>query len=128
MANALPMARPVGTASTNPVFGPGISTLGVASAWSPRNAEAERNDIDTRNSRASERRRAETPTDQPSAAAIAAAPSTSQKWDGWWSQCGSAEGAASSSARPTIGVAKATASAATVDFDITSMNRGTLTR
>ena len=82
-ANALPMARPVGTASTNPVFVPGISTFGVASAWSPRNAEADRNDIETRNSRASERRRAETPTDQPSTAAIAAAPSTSQKCDGW---------------------------------------------
>ncbi len=121
-ANALPIARPVGTASTKPALAPGMTTRGVANAWSPRNAAAEMNDIDTRKRRASARRRADAPTDQPRAAAIAAAPRTSQKCDGWWSQCGSVDGAARSSARPAIGVASATTSASTIALGMTGLD------
>ena len=82
-ANALAITRPTGTATTKPVLLPVVMTRGVASACSPRNAADAMNDIDTRNSRPSARRRADVPTDQARTAAIAAAPSTSQKCDGW---------------------------------------------
>ena len=95
-------------AMTNPSFGPSSRTPGVARAWRPRKQAAVTNASDTRNRRASERRRAVTPIAQPSAAASAAVPRTNQKWAGWCSHVTSAVGMASNATNPTIGASTAT--------------------
>ena len=65
------------------------------------------NASEMRRSRASRRLRAATLTVQPSAVAIAAAPSTSQKCAGWFSQLTSIAGRARSAAKSTSGAVTA---------------------
>ncbi len=77
--------RPTGVASSKPAFDP-RSTPGVASACSPRNAALTTNASEMRSRRASLRRRAAVVTLKPSAVATSAAPRTSQKCAGWFSQ------------------------------------------
>ena len=84
-ANTPASTRPTGVASSKPAFGP-RSTPGVASAWRPRKAALATKASEIRSSRASRRRRAAVVTLKPSAVATSAAPSTSQKCAGWFSQ------------------------------------------
>ena len=52
-ANPEATISPTGVATTNPTFGFGSSTAGVASAWSPRKPALARNAIEIRTTRAS---------------------------------------------------------------------------
>ena len=79
----------------------------MASACRPRKPELAMNASEMRSSRASRLRRAATLTAQPRAVAIAAAPSTSQKCAGWFSQVASICGRASSAAKRTSGAVTA---------------------
>ena len=106
-AKAAANRRPNGVASSKPAFFPS-STPGVASAWSPRNAALTMKASEMRTSRASRRRRAAVVTLKPIAVAAMAAPSTSQKWAGWFSHDSSIVGRARSTTRRRSG-AKATA-------------------
>ena len=83
IAGMLASARPIGVARTNPEFGTSTRTVGVPSACNPRKPAATRNDIETRNSRASPCRRASLPALIASAQLMTAVPSTSQKCGCW---------------------------------------------
>ena len=90
-ANAEATTSPTGVASSKPAFLPS-RTPGVASACSPRKPALDRHASETRNSRASRRRRPALLTAQPSPTLAAAASSTSQKCAGWLSQIRSIDG------------------------------------
>ena len=101
--------RPAGVASTNPPFGPSSTTPGVANACSARNPALVSSTIDTRKSRSSPLRRATSLTIRPRATLIRATPNTSQKCDGWCSQCTSSDGNPSIRASPASGTISAAA-------------------
>ncbi len=106
-ANAPASTRPIGVASTNPALPPSTTTLGVASACSPRNPALTRKASPISSSRASRRRR------PASLIAIASAPlatpavSTIQKCTGSTSQRTSSAGAARRMSTSTSGSASA---------------------
>ena len=101
--------RPAGVASTNPPFGPSSTTPGVANACSARNPALVSSTIDTRKSRSSPLRRATSLTIRPRATLSRATPNTSQKCDGWCSQCTSSDGNPSIRASPASGTISAAA-------------------
>ena len=78
-ANTAAIRSPTGVAITNPAFFPSSRTPGVASACSPRKPALERKAIDTRKSRASERREAASFVSAPSATLTSEIERTSQK-------------------------------------------------
>ena len=102
-ANAEASSSPTGLATTNPVFDPGISTPGVASAWRPRNAAPTSSAIDTRNSRTSPCRRAISLVSRPRPTLSRAARRTIQKCAGSCWYMTSSSGRANKSSSPATG-------------------------
>jgi hypothetical protein len=102
-ANPAPRNSPTGVATAKPVFGPGSSTAGVASACSSRKPALARNVSETSSRRASWRRRAVSLTQTPSTTWSMAPVTTSQKWPAWCSRRVSSRGLVRSSQSPTRG-------------------------
>jgi hypothetical protein len=102
-ANTEASATPIGVARVKPAFGVSSNTFGVASACNPRNPAADRNASDTNSTRGSPRRSAAAPVRYASTALSTAVINTSQKCDGWCSQCTSICGRCNSKTKPAGG-------------------------
>ena len=96
-------SRPTGVAIANPALRPVSSTCGVARACRSRNPALDRKTSETRNRRASARRRATSLIRTPRATLTAATATTSPKWMPWCSRMTSKWGSASSSHSPSSG-------------------------
>ena len=102
-ANTAASSRPTGVAMAKPALRPVSSTWGVARACSSRNPALDRNTSETRNRRASARRRDTSLMRRPRATLTAATATTSPKWMPWCSRTTSKWGWASSSHSPSRG-------------------------